>query len=65
MTAPVGAAVQMDDHSSPMKAGLAWIGVGLAKLGIHTWSDVAAVAATIYTALLIIEWGMKRWKGKK
>jgi hypothetical protein len=64
MNAPAGAVVQMDDHSSPVKAGLAWVGVGLAKLGIHTWSDIAAVAATIYTALLIIEWCHKRWKKK-
>lgn len=65
MNAPDGAAVKMDDHSSPMKAGLAWIGVALAKLGIHTWSDIAAVMAAVYTGLLIIEWFWKRKKGRK
>jgi hypothetical protein len=47
------------------KAGVSWVGVGLAKLGIHTWSDAAAVVATVYTLLLIGEWAWKKWKARK
>lgn len=55
------------DHSSiehteypVVKAAVAWFGVGLAHLGINTWSDAAAVAATIYTLLLIADWIWKK-----
>lgn len=48
--------------ASAAKAGIAWVGVGLAKLGIHQWSDFAAVLAALYTFLLICEWVWKRWK---
>lgn len=47
-----------------VKAVIAWVGVGLAHLGINTWSDAAAVAATIYTLLLIVDWIWKKWKRK-
>ena len=50
-----------DDHPIA-KVGLSWFGVFLAKLGIQTWSDVAAVVATIYTVILIADWCLKRWK---
>jgi hypothetical protein len=51
--------------ASATKAGIAWAGVGLAKLGINTWSDMAAVAATIYTLCLIGDWAWKKWKARK
>lgn len=37
-------------------AGIAWGGVLFSKAGINTWSDVAAVLASVYTALLIVRW---------
>lgn len=40
----------------------AWILVLLGKAGIHTWSDVAAAAATVYTALLIVGLLWRWWK---
>ena len=52
----------MTDLSSIQKATVAWAGVGLAKLGIYTWSDAAAVVATVYSLLLIGEWVWKRIK---
>lgn len=58
----------MEDTSaaaSVAKAGTAWAGVGLAHLGINTWSDAAAVLATIYTLILICEWFWKKWKARK
>lgn len=55
----------MTDMSQPEKAGLAWVGVLLAKLGIHQWSDAAAVAATLYTVILIGEWCWKKWKARR
>ena len=51
--------------SAAIKAGVAWGGVAFAKLGIQTWSDVAAVMATIYTSLLIVAWvwrAVRRWR---
>lgn len=51
--------------ASAAKAGVAWGGVAFAKLGIQTWSDVAAVMATIYTSLLIVAWvwrAVRRWR---
>ena len=64
----------MDRHSIPsdpgaasgvVKAGIAWGGVLFSKAGIHTWSDVAAVMASVYTALLIVAWvwrAVRRWR---
>lgn len=48
--------------ASVMKAASAWFLVGLSKLGINTWSDVAAFVASVYTCLLIIEWFWKKWR---
>lgn len=54
-----------DTAQSTVKAGIAWLGVGISHLGIHTWSDAAAVAATIYTLLLIVDWCRKKWRSRK
>jgi hypothetical protein len=54
-----------DAKTSVAKAGTAWFGVLLAHLGINSWSDAAAVLATIYSAILIFEWIWKKLKGKK
>lgn len=45
-----------------VKGSLVWIGVGFSKMGINTWSDVAAVLASIYTTFLIVEWLWKKYK---
>ena len=37
------------------KATVAW-----GAVGISSWSDVAALLAALYTALLIVEWVWKR-----
>lgn len=42
--------------SSAAKAGVAWVGVMFGKAGISTWSDLAAVLAALYSALLIAGW---------
>ncbi len=64
----------MDRHADPTaaagaaKAGIAWGGVLFAKAGVHTWSDVAAVLAAVYTALLIVGWlwrAFVRWRAGK
>lgn len=55
-----------DQQEHPVvKAGIAWLGVGLSHLGINTWSDAAAVAATVYTLILIADWGWKKWRGRR
>ena len=53
-----------DDGHPVIRACVAWIGVGISHLGIHTWSDAAAVVATVYTGLLIVDWCLRRWKGR-
>ena len=50
-----------DEHPF-IKAGLAWLGVVFSYLGIHTWSDVAAMMASIYSAFLIGDWLWKKWQ---
>ena len=53
----------MNDHtvSAPgLKIATAWAGVG-----ITSWSDAAAAAATLYTTILIGEWLWKKIKGRK
>lgn len=52
------------DHGA-LKACVAWGGVFLSKLGIHTWSDVAAVLASIYTCFLILEWVWKHFRRRR
>lgn len=58
-----------DPKTQAASAGFAWAGVGVSKwlesIGIHAWSDVAAMAATIYSALLIFDWCRKRWANRK
>jgi hypothetical protein len=45
---------------------LAWGAVTVSKLletfGIHAWSDVAAMLASVYSLFLIADWLYKRWK---
>jgi preprotein translocase subunit SecF len=48
-----------------VKVTIAWFGVWLGKIGIHAWSDVAAVLAAIYSALLIADWCWKKWKKRR
>lgn len=60
--------VEPSASSGVAKAGLAWGGVALGKAGITTWSDVAAVLASLYTALLIVAWvwrAVRRWRAGK
>jgi hypothetical protein len=53
----------MDDTKVAVaKATSAWGAVGLAKIGIHQWSDAAAMAAFLYSVLLIAEWCWKKWR---
>jgi hypothetical protein len=51
-----------DPEHPVVKAVVAWIGVGLSYLGIHQWSDLAAIMASIYTAWLIAEKAWSVWK---
>lgn len=48
--------------------GGAWGGYGVSKwleaIGVSSWSDVAAIVATVYTVLLIADWIRKKWKGR-
>jgi len=55
----------MDQEHGIVKASLAWLGVGLSKLGIHGWSDMAAVVTTIFTLLLIFDWCLKKWRKRR
>lgn len=49
-----------------VKGGALWSGVGLSKylssIGIHDWGDAAAVAAFIYSIMLIGDWLYKKFK---
>lgn len=47
--------------ASAAKAGAVWLGVAIGKLGIHTWSDVAAIMAAVYSGLLIVGWVWRAW----
>jgi len=55
-----------DDQIAVIKAGVAWFGVGIAKglssIGIHTWSDFAALCAAIYSLMLIGGWLRRAFK---
>lgn len=54
------------DHEHPViKAAIAWFLTGLSYVGIHQWSDLAAILACIYTAWLIFEKAWKMWKARK
>lgn len=54
-----------EGQASMAKAGLAIGSAGTAELlgalGIHAWSDVSAIAATIVSILFIAEWVWKRF----
>jgi hypothetical protein len=55
----------MSEHETKMaavKGASAWAAVGLAKIGVHQWSDVAAMLAALYSLLLICEWCWKKWR---
>lgn len=51
-------------HDVIAHVAVAWVGVIFAKLGIHTWSDLAAVLASIYTLLMIGDWVWRKWVRK-
>ena len=55
-----------DDQIAVIKAGVAWFGVGVAKglnnVGIHSWSDFAAMCAAIYSLMLIAGWLRRAFK---
>lgn len=38
-----------------------WALVGLSKVGVHSWSDLAAMLAAVYSALLIVRWIWLVW----
>lgn len=54
-----------DPEHPVVKAAIAWAGVGLSYMGIHAWSDVAAVLASIYTAWLLAEKAYRMWKFRR
>lgn len=58
-----------DPQAQAASAGFAWGGAGIAwlleRVGVHAWSDVAAIAATIYTGCLIVDWVWKKLKARK
>lgn len=54
-----------DARTSILKAAAAWLGVGLSKLGVHSWSDFAAICAALYSLCLIYEWASKRWRKRR
>lgn len=43
-------------------SGATWFLVILARAGIHTWSDVAALCAAVYSCLLIVNWLWRVWR---
>lgn len=53
-----------DTRAQVTHAGVAWSAVGVSHameyVGIHSWGEAAAALATIYSALLIVEWVWKR-----
>ncbi|HQY71941.1 MAG TPA: hypothetical protein PLW13_16040 [Pseudomonadales bacterium] len=59
----------MDEkHAVAVKLTTIWTAVGFSKLGINSWSDVAAICASIYSLLLIgrLLWHwFKVWRNKE
>lgn len=45
--------------------GVTGLSKGLEALGVHAWSDAAAMVATLYTLILIADWCLKKWRGRK
>jgi len=59
----------MEEQTNPLvKFLLAWGGVGFSKyleeIGIHSWADVAAMFAAIYSLFLILDWVWKKWRAR-
>ena len=55
----------MNDNTDPinspaLKVTSAWIAAGFAQIGIASWGDFAAFAASIYTLCLLFEWLWKK-----
>lgn len=65
MTIDRSGAVEPTAASGVAKAGAIWVGVALGKAGVQTWSDLAAMLAAVYSAILIVAWfwrAIKRWR---
>jgi hypothetical protein len=64
---------EIDHAASPaakaIGLGASWGGYGISKwldaIGVHSWSDAAAIVATVYTLILIVDWFWKRWRAGK
>lgn len=58
-----------EQEAVTLKAVTVWGGVGLSKylafLGINSWGDFAAAVASLWTLLLIGDWLLKKWRGRK
>lgn len=56
----------LDSSGSALRVLPAYGGTGISyylhALGIHNWSDLAALLTAIYSACLIIDWLYRRWK---
>jgi hypothetical protein len=52
--------MSMSEQSSSVASPAIKIATAWAAVGITSWSDVAALLASLYTALLIGEWMWKR-----
>lgn len=37
----------------------------LEAIGIHSWSDYAGMMAGLVSTLLVIDWCIKKWRGRK
>lgn len=52
-----------------LKATSAWGGVGVAKfleqIGVTSWGDAAALAAFLYSCILIGEWAWKKLRARR
>lgn len=46
-----------------MKATTVWAGVAIGHTTL-SFADLAAVLAAVYSLLLIIDWILKKWRGK-
>lgn len=53
-----------DGQSATAKAAVAWgatgVSIWLERIGIHSWGDLAAMLAAMYSAILILEWFWKK-----
>lgn len=65
MTIDRSGVVEPTAASGVAKAGAIWMGVALGKAGVQTWSDLAAMLAAVYSAILIVAWvwrAVRRWR---